>query len=210
MNPIHSALHELVHLKQIKRMMEAGTATPHDAEKYENTKEAVWATAERALATVPELQASSCAFIQQFADQFAEGRAATGGEKFTDDDMDRLADFGAALVKELQGRLTPASARPLFVPNEAMLNAARDWSHEKFGKPIGNDAATGCWQAMYTALYGAAPVSTSGRSPAEDACVDIANDFDHEEIKSQTTSVRLAWDAGRKIVSATPFSKEKS
>ena len=33
-------------------------------------------------------------------------------------------------------------------PNETMLIAARDWSHKKYGKPIGNDAAKGCWKAM--------------------------------------------------------------
>ena len=36
-------------------------------------------------------------------------------------------------------------------PTEAMLNAARDWSYKKYGKPIGNDAAIGCWQAMHDA-----------------------------------------------------------
>jgi hypothetical protein len=36
-------------------------------------------------------------------------------------------------------------------PTKAMLNAARDWSYGKYGKPIGNDAATGCWQAMLDA-----------------------------------------------------------
>lgn len=40
-------------------------------------------------------------------------------------------------------------------PNEAMLNAARDWSYKKYGKPIGNDAAIGCWQAMLSAACGA-------------------------------------------------------
>ncbi len=33
-------------------------------------------------------------------------------------------------------------------PSEAMLDAARDWSGAKYGKPIGDDAAIGCWQAM--------------------------------------------------------------
>jgi hypothetical protein len=37
------------------------------------------------------------------------------------------------------------------VPTEAMLNAARDWSVKKYGIGIGNDAAIGCWQAMYDA-----------------------------------------------------------
>jgi hypothetical protein len=36
-------------------------------------------------------------------------------------------------------------------PTEAMLIAARDWSYAKYGKPIGNDAAIGCWQAMLDA-----------------------------------------------------------
>lgn len=41
-----------------------------------------------------------------------------------------------------------------MIPTQAMLEAARDWSYKKFGKPIGNDAATGCWQAMLKALEG--------------------------------------------------------
>jgi hypothetical protein len=37
-------------------------------------------------------------------------------------------------------------------PTEEMLNEARDWSYKKYGKPIGNDAAIGCWQVMYRAF----------------------------------------------------------
>lgn len=36
-------------------------------------------------------------------------------------------------------------------PTEAMLIAARDWSHAKYGKPIGKEDATQCWQAMFDA-----------------------------------------------------------
>jgi hypothetical protein len=36
-------------------------------------------------------------------------------------------------------------------PTDKMLDAARDWSYKKYGKPIGNDAATGCWEAMLSA-----------------------------------------------------------
>lgn len=36
-------------------------------------------------------------------------------------------------------------------PTEAMLIAARDWSAKVYGKPIGNGAATGCWQVMLDA-----------------------------------------------------------
>lgn len=36
-------------------------------------------------------------------------------------------------------------------PSPALLKAARDWSYTKYGKPIGNDAAIGCWTAMLAA-----------------------------------------------------------
>ena len=36
-------------------------------------------------------------------------------------------------------------------PTQVMLVAARDWSHSKYGKPIGNDAAIGCWGTMLVA-----------------------------------------------------------
>ena len=36
-------------------------------------------------------------------------------------------------------------------PTDAMLVSARDWSYAKYGKPIGNAAAVGCWEAMLAA-----------------------------------------------------------
>lgn len=45
-------------------------------------------------------------------------------------------------------------AQPVAVPavaTEAMLIAARDWSTKKYGIPIGNEAAQGCWAAMLAA-----------------------------------------------------------
>lgn len=45
-------------------------------------------------------------------------------------------------------------------PTEAMLNAARDWSVKKYGIGIGNDAAIGCWQAMFDAQQ-----DTKGEQP---------------------------------------------
>lgn len=57
--------------------------------------------------------------------------------------------------------LKPGTAQtPSRVPTEAMLTAARDWSDKKYGKPIGNDAAIGCWQAMWDA----SPASSTVRS----------------------------------------------
>jgi hypothetical protein len=37
------------------------------------------------------------------------------------------------------------------VPTEPMLVAARDWSAGKYGKPVGDDGASGCWNAMLAA-----------------------------------------------------------
>lgn len=33
-------------------------------------------------------------------------------------------------------------------PDEKMLNAARDWSVDKYGRGVGNDGAEGCYKAM--------------------------------------------------------------
>ena len=33
-------------------------------------------------------------------------------------------------------------------PTRDMLDAARDWSHGKYGTPIGSDAAIGCYKSM--------------------------------------------------------------
>lgn len=57
-----------------------------------------------------------------------------------------------AMLAKAQGT-PPAPEGYVLVPREpteAMLIAARDWSHHKYGKPIGNDAAQGCWAAMLT------------------------------------------------------------
>ena len=38
-------------------------------------------------------------------------------------------------------------------PTSEMLIEARNWSYNKYGKPIGNDAAIGCWAAMLAAAH---------------------------------------------------------
>ena len=62
-----------------------------------------------------------------------------------------MADFDAIrqIIKEARSSVHAQCQQQQ--PTEAMLNAARDWSREKYGKPIGNDAAIGCWQAMFAA-----------------------------------------------------------
>ena len=53
---------------------------------------------------------------------------------------------------------SPPENAPPMQPTEAMLNAARDWSVEKYGRGIGNDAAIGCWQAMLSAALVSEPL----------------------------------------------------
>ena len=52
-------------------------------------------------------------------------------------------------ISAREGRI--AVLEELSVPTEAMLLAARAWSIGKYGKGVGNDAATGCLQAMVRA-----------------------------------------------------------
>lgn len=49
-----------------------------------------------------------------------------------------------------------AAIKAMREPTEDMLNAARDWSIKKNGMAVGNDQATGCWQAMLDAAFPAA------------------------------------------------------
>jgi hypothetical protein len=60
--------------------------------------------------------------------------------------------YPSIAIKESDLRAWMAGhARVPVLPTDAMLDAARDWSYKKYGKPIGNDAAIGCWTAMLTA-----------------------------------------------------------
>lgn len=48
-------------------------------------------------------------------------------------------------------RQARAAIRAMRVPTDVQLNAARDWSICKNGIGVGNDQATGCYQAMIDA-----------------------------------------------------------
>jgi hypothetical protein len=52
-------------------------------------------------------------------------------------------------------------------PTEAMLCGARDWSIKKNGMGVGNDQATGCWQAMIDAATMGAPLDKISELEAE-------------------------------------------
>jgi hypothetical protein len=42
----------------------------------------------------------------------------------------------------------------------------------------------------------------AARTPAEDACMDIFNDFDEAEVVGQARSIKYAWEAGRQLQEA--------
>lgn len=56
------------------------------------------------------------------------------------------------LDKEAYEEAIVAVIKAMREPTEKQLNAAWEWSRVKYGKPIGNDAATGCWQTMIDAI----------------------------------------------------------
>lgn len=58
---------------------------------------------------------------------------------------------------EVENARLQRAARVSRDPTEAMLVAARDWSYVKYGAPVGDDAATGCWRAMFDAALALQP-----------------------------------------------------
>jgi hypothetical protein len=57
-----------------------------------------------------------------------------------------------ALLTQIAAQAVPEGWKLAPVePTEAMLVAARDWSAKKYGRPVGNDGAGGCWAAMLAA-----------------------------------------------------------
>lgn len=88
----------------------------------------------------------------------------------------------AARLREELAALRAAPAAPVAdgwvlvprEPTEAMNDAARDWSAEKYGKPIGKDASEGCYRAMLAAAPAAEPVADGWRPDAEKMREDCA------------------------------------
>ena len=67
------------------------------------------------------------------------------------EDMDNYRNIARVLIPAVTPRIEAAALEKAAKVTEEMLIAARDWSYAKYGKPIGNDAAQGCYNAMFTA-----------------------------------------------------------
>lgn len=95
---------------------------------------------------------------RRYFDSYEDAAEAFAQEiEFDDDEAEQVLD-GAA--KKIWGQLSEANlcvgnVRPRS-PTDAMLDAAREWSYAKYGKPIGHEAAIQLWQAMYDAEEGKA------------------------------------------------------
>ena len=86
--------------------------------------------------------AEKVADIQSVADA-----AMTAADAALQEARDRARQ--AAPVAAAQGAGVDLAGMAPRDPDEAMLDAARDWSAVFVGSPIGNKAAIGCWQAMW-------------------------------------------------------------
>lgn len=98
------------------------------------------------------LTAKAVAEARQHGCHYAEG---------TCDECAEIADAAIRTVRKWE-------AENGFVtvprePTEAMLISARDWSLHKYGKAVGNDGASGCWNAMIAAALPDPPQSKEHR-----------------------------------------------
>lgn len=100
--------------------------------------------------------ASDEALIEKMAMAMYEGKTygdilAPCWEDFRQKDKDVWIGSAQSALSVLrsEGRLVEQGevAVPME-PTEEMLNAARDWSYHKYGKPVGNDGTSGCYRAM--------------------------------------------------------------
>lgn len=51
-------------------------------------------------------------------------------------------------TREIYLEQARAALEAIREPTEAQLHAARDWAIQKYGRPIGDDGARGCFLAM--------------------------------------------------------------
>jgi hypothetical protein len=67
-------------------------------------------------------------------------------------DADKLLTWDQVNKGSLAHEVTMDAARAVLAemetPTEKMHDGARDWSYQKYGKPIGIEASDGCWRAM--------------------------------------------------------------
>lgn len=76
------------------------------------------------------------------------GGQISAGNPISEAMKDRAPAFAAGVhIREVVDFVV----RSLREPSKAMHDAARDWSRDKYGKPIGRDATDGCWKVMIDA-----------------------------------------------------------
>lgn len=93
----------------------------------------------------PDLRAQIEAALEQCAERLEKPFYQIGDNQINES-IANSAREALALLRSIKDE--PSEGEP----TETMLEAAREWSRAKYGKPIGNDAARGCWLAMFAAL----------------------------------------------------------
>lgn len=127
---------------------ERDNAEDRDAEHHHDTAVGVLETALAALSSASAI-GTPRAYIEHHK----------GGDNLVWEPIKRGTEMGytplyvAPASSAPEERLPPSDNLEMVpaYPTEEMLVAARDWSTSMYGKPIGNDAARGCWQAMLAA-----------------------------------------------------------
>lgn len=59
---------------------------------------------------------------------------------------------GGEIAAETARDIVRAVLTSIREPDEVMREAARDWSYEKYGKPVGYEGTDGCFQAQIDAI----------------------------------------------------------
>lgn len=118
---------------------------------------------------------------------------------FTAEELEDLRDSPLALqaaidhhhVQEAEGDAMGYDVKYHEVRRKE-LEALRDATLEKIGEPTGDVRWT-------SKPYSSPEPSKSRNTPAEDACLDLFNDFESEELKGSAHSIRFAWEVGRQL-----------
>lgn len=112
--------------------------------------------------------------------------------------LEMVPELAVAFARILERELLSKGGGVPRKPTEEMLNAARDWSLKKYGKPVGHDGTQGCWKAMYDA----AP-----SSPDDDALERALREL--VRLKDLKDAIESDQAAGRLVVGLDYYNARK-
>ena len=112
--------------------------------------------------------------VRRFVRFYGSAERRLGGVDDDSPELDILCEARDRAYLALLAAIARQGAAVPEEPTEAMLNAARDWSVKKYGLGIGNDAAKGCWAAMYKAAAISQWTAAETPAPRQDEALRAA------------------------------------